>query len=503
MEKKYYLGIDTGTFETKGVLVDETFAVVETFAAKHGMENPQPNFFEHDAEAVWWHDFCVVSKGLLQKTGIDPKAIIGVGASVLGCDCLPVDENCKPLRKAILYGIDARSQKEIQWLTEYYGEEKVLELFGHPLCSDDVATKILWIKNNEPEIHKKAYKFLTGSSYITAKLTGNFVIDQFLAKAAFRPLYRDADGGINPSECGLYCRPDQLAQTKEVTDLAGTVTAQAARETGLAEGTPVIVGTGDSTSEAVSVGIVEPGSVMFQFGSSLFFYYCADRPVNDPRIHSGNFTVPGTYSVSGGTNAAGTLTRWVRDVFYPDFLEAQEQGGKDAYQAMAETLPPSSEGLVILPYWAGERMPINDPKAKGLIFGLTLDHDRRHIYRAALEAIGCSMNQNVKLIEAVGLPVDSVTVVGGGTKNRAWMQIVSDILGKPIHVPAVTIGASYGDALMAAVGIGNLSNFSALKQVIRPGYIVSPDMAAHEAYLKTQSLYDRLYLANKDLMHEL
>lgn len=496
----YYMGIDIGSFETKGVLIDETFSVVHTRAVKHTMDNPAPNFFEHDAEAVWWHDFCKVSKALIEEYGISPADIAGVGASVLGCDCLPVDENCRPLRKAILYGIDARCQDEMVWLTEHYGEAGVLERFGHPICSDDVAAKILWVRNHEPEVYAKTYKFLTGSSYITAKLTGNYVVDQFLAKAAFRPLYRP-DGSINEAECGLYCRPDQLCECRLVTDLAGHVTKGAAAETGLLPGTPVIVGSGDSTSEAVSVGIVEPGEVMFQFGSSLFFYYCADHEVTDPRVHGSNFTVPGTYSVSGGTNAAGTLTRWVRDAFFFDLLEQQEKGGPDAYSAMMDYLPDSSKGLICLPYLAGERMPINDPNAKGVLFGLTLEHDRGHIYRAALEGVGYSLNQNVKLMEGVGLPVSHITAVGGGTKNPAWMQIVADILGKPVRVPAVTVGASYGDALMAAVGTGKLKSFAELKRIIKPDRIYEPDPEAHRAYVHAQSIYEELYLATKDLMH--
>ena len=251
---KYYLGVDVGTFETKGVLIDEKFQVVAETGAKHGMENPKPNYFEQDAEEIWWKDFCIVSKGLIEKAGIRPEEIVAVGSDVLGCDCLPVDENCRPLRKAILYGIDARASEEIAFLNEHYGEERIRELFGHPLCSDDIAPKILWIKNNEPEVYAKTHKFLTGSSYIAAKLTGEYVIDQFLAKASFRPLYND-DAKIDEKECALFCRPDQMAEARFVHELAGHVTAKAAEETGLKEGTPVICSTGDSTSEAISVGI--------------------------------------------------------------------------------------------------------------------------------------------------------------------------------------------------------------------------------------------------------
>lgn len=308
-----------------------------------------------------------------------------------------------------------------------------------------MAAKILWVKNHEPEVYAKTYKFLTGSSYITAKLTGNYVIDQFLAKAAFRPLYRE-DGSINEAECGLFCRPDQLCEPRVVTDLAGHVTAEAAKETGLLPGTPVIVGSGDSTSEAVSVGIVQPGEVMFQFGSSLFFYYCADHAVTDPRVHGGNYTVPGTYSVSGGTNAAGTLTRWVRDTFF-DLVEQEKAGGPNAFAAMTDYLPESSEGLICLPYLAGERMPINDPNAKGVLFGLTLNHDRGHIYRAALE------------------------------------------------------GASYGDALMAAIGTHAISHFDDLKSLIRTDRIYQPNPARQAECRKILELYTALYPATRELMH--
>ncbi len=503
--EKYYMGIDIGTFETKGVIIDKNYEVVASLGAKHSMENPCPNFFEHDAEAVWWSDFCQVSKGLLEKTGISPEQIAGVGSDVLGCDCLPVDENCMPLRKAILYGIDARAGKEIEFLKSHYGADKVKSLFGHSLCSDDIAPKIMWIKNNEPEIYKNTYKFLTGSSFITAKLTGEYVIDQFLAKSSFSPLYTP-DGKINEAECGLFCRPDQLAECRFVHEIAGHVTARAAAATGLMEGTPVICGTGDSTSEAISVGIVEPGRLMFQFGSSLFFYYCSDRLTYDHRIHGHNFTVPNTFSVSGGTNTAGTLTRWMRDTLYFDVLAEQEQGGPETYDVMMNRIseiPAGSNGLVVLPYFAGERCPINDPKAKGTIFGLTLEHTRDHIYHAALEGIGYSIAQNIRVMEELGLPVKTMTAVGGGTKNPVWMQIVADIIGKPVCIPKVSIGASYGDALMAALGTGALSGFPDLQSVIKPGSIISPDPENHEKYQKYQEIYDELYLSTKKLMHRL
>ena len=227
--KRYFLGIDIGTFESRGILIDESFRVAADASVPHGMDNPQPGWFEQEAEAVWWGDLCKLCRTLIQQSGIRPEQIACVGTSALGTDCLPVDEQCRPLRPAILYGIDARASEEAAWLTEHYGQARVQELFGHPICSGDTATKILWLRRHEPEIYAKTAYFLTGSSFLTARLTGKYVIDQSLAKGSFRPLYR-ADGSVNEAECGLYCRPDQIAACAWSTDIVGTVTPALPRE---------------------------------------------------------------------------------------------------------------------------------------------------------------------------------------------------------------------------------------------------------------------------------
>ena len=185
---KLLLGVDIGTNESKGVLIDGSFRPIAVFSVPHTMENPQPNYFEMDAE-IWWSDFCKISRGLMEQAGVGPEQIAGIGTSVMGCDCIAVDEHCTSLRKAILYGIDARSGPQIEALIRELGEEGVTRMFGHIPCSDDIATKILWIKENEPEVYEKTYKFLTGSSYLTAKLTGQYKIDSYLAKAGFDPAF--------------------------------------------------------------------------------------------------------------------------------------------------------------------------------------------------------------------------------------------------------------------------------------------------------------------------
>jgi len=505
MEKTYFMGIDTGTNSSKGVLIDSEGSIIAEHAAEHAMTNPAPGHYEHDADNDWWGDLCIISNALIEKSGVDPADIKAVGTSALGADCLPVDEECRPLRKAILYGIDARAADEIAQLTEMYGEEQIKKWYGRPLCSSDVMPKILWVKNKEPEVYAKAHKFLTGSSFITAKLTGNYTVDRFLGLASFNPLYSN-DGTPNPETCKPICRPDQLARVKEANDIAGYVTEAAAKETGLAVQTPVIVGTDDSGAEAISTGVVRPGKMMIQFGSSIYMILGTEGLVDDDRLWREEFIVPGLCDISAGTNAAGSLTKWYRDTMFQDVMDIEKNGGPDAYQTMMKgigEIPPGSNGLITLPYFAGERTPINDPQAKGILFGLTLAHTRKHMYRSALEAVGYSINQQLKIIMSHDVPIEQIFAVGGGVKNNLWMQIVADIAGKEISTPAITVGASFGDALMAASGIKypGFESFASLTNFIKPGKTYVPNMENHEIYKKYQAVYDALYEATASLMH--
>ena len=424
----------------------------------------------------------------------------------MGADCLPVDEHCKPLRKAILYGIDARAGDEIEELTKRFGEEQILKWFGRPLCSSDVMPKILWIKNKEPEVYAKTYKFITASTYLTAKLTGNYVVDRFLGLASFNPLY-DEDGTPNPEHCEGICRPDQLAEIHEATDIVGMITKKASEETGLAEGTPVLTGTDDSGAEAISVGVVSPGKMMIQLGSSVYMILGTKDLIDDERLWREQFIVPGLCDISAGTNTAGSLTKWYRDELFKDALAKEKEGKGDAYQYMMEGIDevaPGANGLITLPYWAGERTPINDPKAKGVIFGFDLSHTRAHMYRSALESVAYSINQQLTLMKAHDIPIDQIFVTGGGTQNEVWMQIIADVVGQEVSTPEITIGASFGDALMAASAVKypGFETYDALLNYIKPGKTYVPNEKNHEIYQRYQKIYDALYDSLKDLMHE-
>ncbi len=500
---KYFMGIDIGTFSSKGTLVDEQARIVAEHSVSHEMEIPSPGYAEHDAENTWWGEFCTISRTLIQKSGVDPKQIEGVGCSTIGPCCLPVDRELRPLRKAILYGIDCRATKEIAYLEDLYGKENIFQRCGTPLTTQSAAAKILWIKNNEPEIYAKADKFVTGSTYLVAKLTGQFVIDNYTA-ATWVPLY-DMEKLDWVDDTSLFCRRDQLARCMWSHEIAGTVHEQAARETGLAVGTKVTTGTADASAEAFSVGVLNPGDMMLMYGSSIFIIHVVEKFTMDDRLWAGPYLFPGTYSVAAGMSCAGTLTHWFRDNFALDLEAKAEAEGTNVFgeiAKLADGIPAGSDGLTILPYFSGERTPINNPNAKGVIFGLNLQHTRSHIYKALLEGVGYGINQHFEIFDALHMGTKKVMAVGGGTKNMAWLQAVSDISNKRQHVAQVDTGAAYGDALIAALATGFYRDSAQVAEQIKLRYTVEPDPEAYEAYAPFRSRYNRLYLQTKDMMDE-
>lgn len=497
----YYMGVDVGSSSSKGVLIDANAKICAQSSCPHDMENPLPGYYEHDAEKIWWGDFCKISRKLLSDSKVDPQNVKGVGVSALGADCVPVDENCRPLRKAILYGIDARAEKELKEIEAYFGTEKIRAMRGNPLCSEDVFAKSLWIKNEEPEIYRKTYKFCTGSTYLTAKLTGVYVLDNYLAQLCYFPAYRE-DGALAGEMVSPFIDPSMMPYTAKCTDIVGKVTAEAARQSGLSEGTPVITGTDDAGAEAIGAGIIQRGDTMIMLGSSMYMISLSDGPIADARLWNCPYLIPGIPSIQGATNNMGTVTKWLKEKLFTDLEEAEKNGGENAYTAMmklGETVPPGSEGLVALPYFSGERTPINDPFASGALFGLRLHHDRRHIYRAFLEGIAYSIAQNISVLEENQVAIRQLTATGGGIKNPLLLQILADVLGKEIFVPEVMIGASYGDAVLTMIGCGELSSFDEAKKLFRYASSYKPDRTQHLFYREQMERFSALYQCTKNI----
>lgn len=506
MTAGYLLGIDIGTYSSKGVLVNALDgSVVACLEVEHNLSMPKPGWVEHDADQIWWGEFVTLCRALLSGSGIDAKNILGVGASGIGPCVLPVDVAGQPLRPGILYGIDTRSQQEVAIYEQALGRDAIAQLSGSNLDTSATGPKILWLYRHEPEVFAKARWFLTSQSYIVLKLTGRATVDVY-SSCSYGPLIDveqirwvdRAVAGINPRAA----LPD-LLWTCEV---AGRVTPEAARVTGLAEGTPVIAGTIDAAAEAISAGLAEFGDVMMMVGSSNSLIAKTDRFIRTQNFWGCNWLEPGTFAVVGGMATVGSLTRWFRDNFAAGEVNEQKGGGANAYAALAALLnesPVGAGGLVALPYFEGERTPVSDPNAKGVILGLTLQHTRADVYRALLESVGFGLRHNMDVMRAEGVQPKRILGIGGGTKNLAWMQIICDIVNVSMTIPEVQIGAAYGDAILAGVGVGAYRDMSDVAHRMRPGRIIRPQAEAQEKYRPLYAIYRELYDQTKELMHRL
>ena len=490
----YLLGVDIGTYSSKGVLVSETGQVLAASVAEHSLSIPGPGRAEHDAEAVWFGDFCAICRELLSAA--DARRIAAIGISTISPAVVALDGSGAALRPAILYGIDTRATREIA---------EIEEATGVRLSSQAAAPKVLWIRRNEPEVWARTKRIVNGSGFLVLRLTGENTIDVYDA-AGFSPFF-EADPPRWSTELASLIAPVEMMPRPTWThEVAGRVTAQAARETGLAAGTPVITGTADAAAEAISAGLTAVGDLMVMYGSSTFFILRTRELLQPRRFWGTRFLAPGTYVVTGGTATAGSLTRWFRDEIGHPETAVEKAGGANAYEALAAlaaSSPPGARGLVMLPYFSGERTPLNDPEAKGMVFGLSLSHSRADLYRALLESVGYSIRHNIEALAEEGCRPRRIFAVGGGTRNPLWMRIVSDIAGISQFIPEQQIGASYGDAFLAGLGVGLFAGLADAGNWVRLKEPVRPDLLTHVSYEGYYRLYRDLYDRNAESMRRL
>lgn len=492
----YTLGVDIGTYQTKGVIVDAAGRVVAEAARDHEMIVPRPGWAEHRAEEDWWGDVVHVTRALLSQSGVPGAEIAAVACSAIGPCMLPVDADGAPLMNGVLYGVDTRAMAEVAEMTEAIGADTMLDRCGNALTSQSVGPKFLWLKRNRPEIFAKTAKVLTSTSFVVHRLTGEYVIDHYTA-ANFSPFY-----DVGAQDWCLDLAPgliwaEHLPRLLWSSEIAGRVTEAAAAETGLAPGTPVTTGTIDAAAEALSVGVRDPGDMMMMYGSTIFIVTLTPERVRDARLWYAPWLFPGEHASMAGLATSGTLTHWFRDQF------ARELPREDAFATLAaeaEAVPPGAGGLLFLPYFSGERTPIHDPHAKGAFFGLNLTHSRAHMYRALLEGIAHGTAHVTETYAEVGAAPTRVLAVGGGTKNALWMQATSDIAMLPQEVCARTTGAAYGDAFLARVAlgeaeVGDIAGWNPVERRVEP--------ARSEALARAYPLWRRLYEQTKDIAREL
>jgi len=493
---KHTLGIDIGTFGAKGVLADATGRIVAQASCDHKMIVPQPGWAEHRADADWWGGFTHLAQALLAQSGVDPASIAAVAASAIGPCMLPVDTDGAPLMNAVLYGVDTRASEEIALLNDRIGPEAIFTRCGNALTSQSVGPKILWLKRQRPALFARTAHVMNAATYLTFRLTGEVVIDHYTA-ANFSPLYdvTTQDWAANLAEdiIGL----DKLPRLMWSNEIAGHITPKAAGETGLAIGTPVLCGTIDAGAEALSVGLQHPGDMMMMYGSTIFVIQRTSGRVADPALWYAPWLFAGEHVSMAGLATSGTLTHWFRDQFAQDL---PVETAFTALAAEAAASPPGAKGLLCLPYFSGERTPLHDPRAKGAILGLDLTHSRGDIYRAVLEGIAHASAHVIDTYRAAGQPPARVLAVGGGVQNTVWLQATSDIGEVPQVISRSSVGASLGDAFLAATAVG-LARRADIALWNPPELRIEP--VAHPVYAKARPLFRALYTQTRDIAYAL
>ncbi|MEU8348622.1 FGGY-family carbohydrate kinase [Streptomyces sp. NPDC048845] len=485
------LGIDIGTSSSKGVLTRPDGQLLAQAVREHRTDTPRPGWVEHDAEAVWWHDFRELATELMASAP-DGEPLAGVGVSGIGPCLLPVDAGHVPLRPAILYGVDTRAGEQVAAQTRRFGEAEILRRGGSALSSQAVGPKLGWLREREPEVYGRTRRWFMASSFLAHRLTGEYVLDHHSASQC-DPLYDLREHRWIEEWCEEVAPGLEWPRLVWPSDVVGEVTAEAAALTGIPAGTPVVAGTVDAWAEATAVGATGPGDLMLMYGTTMFLVNVLREPVPGRALWGTAGAFEGTYCLAGGMATSGAVTGWLRDLTGASYETLVEEAAR---------IPAGSEGLLMLPYFAGERTPISDPDARGLVHGLTLRHGRGHLYRAALEGTAFGVRHNLAALAGSGGDVRRLVAVGGGARSL-WTRIVSDVTGRVQEVPRHTIGAAYGDTFLAAVGTGlaapgDIAEWNPVESVVEPD-----TTGAGRIYEELYAHYLGLYPATRDTAHAL
>ncbi|MEW1976617.1 FGGY family carbohydrate kinase [Microbacterium profundi] len=486
----FVLGIDIGTYEAKGVLVADDGSVVAQHRRPHSVLTPRPGFVEHDPDAVWWGGFVEIAQALVRESGVASSDVRAVAVSGIGPCVLPIDEDGEPLRDAILYAVDSRAQTQIDELNDVYGTEEIIGRSGTPLSSQSAGPKILWIERNEPEVFSRSARFVTCQTFLVGRLTGQWRMDHATA-AYFHPFYdrRLMEWNLDGAPSAL--RRDQLPDLAWSSEIAGHIRADGAEATGLAIGTPVLVGAPDAVVEALSAGVAEPGDMMIMYGSSHFIIEVLEHAHSSSALWPAPFLFPGSHLAAASLPTAGSFTRW-----FANLLDPVAGGSDELYSALADAAqasPPGARGLLAIPFLSG------DPNVRGGFVGLTMQHSRGDMARAVAESIAQGVARVIRRFDEDGLRPSRVRAVGGGTKNSVWTQAVSDVTGISQEV-VPGLGASYGDAMLAALAVGFIDDVEGVASWAGVHTTVRPRADLAGLYAKQGAAFDILDTASRDIV---
>ncbi len=504
------LGIDLGTTGVKAALfaADDGHVLADAFF-DYPLYHPHPGWAEQNP-AEWWQATVSAIHACLnaaKQHGVQADDVRGLGLSGQMHGVVLLDERQTVLRPCIIWA-DQRSEAQCRWITERVGEEKLIEYVSNPALTGFSAPKLLWIRDNEPEIFASARTMLLPKDYIRYRLTGVMAME--ISDAAGTCLL-DVKHGVWSQEViqALDLDPALLPPIVPADAVSGTITQEVAAQTGLAVDTPVAGGGADNACGAVGNGVVSPGLALLSVGTSGIVLAYSDEPKVDtsgpvPRVHTFNHAVPHAWYLMGVTQGAGLSLRWVRDNIGLPERALERWTGMDAYDFLAReagNAPPGSDGLIFLPYLQGERTPHLDANARGGWIGLTASHDRRHLVRSVLEGVAFSLKDCFTIISEQGLRIDQLRATGGGAKSPLWRQILADVLGTELVLTNATEGPALGAALIAGVASGVYPSFKdACERVVHVTQHTVPQSETAGVYARAYETYRALYPALKPII---
>lgn len=502
---RYILAHDLGTSGNKATLYREDGKLAAGVTVSYRTGYPAPGWAEQDPDD-WWRAVCLSSEQLLQQARVTKEEVACVSFSGQMMGCLLTDREGKALRPAIIWA-DTRADRQEKKIIDALGQQTVYRITGHRISASYSAAKLMWIRDEEPEVYAKAYKMLNAKDYIIRRLTGRFVTD-----------YSDA-GGTNLFDirrkewskeiCAALGIPVALLPDAHPSaDRAGTVTREAAGECGLAEGTPVIIGGGDGSCACVGAGVAEEGNTYCVLGSSSWISTAGREPVFDEEMRTFNWghLDPQLYTPCGTMQAAGVSLGWYKDVLCAEELRLAREAGESVYALIdqaAQAAAPGSGGLLFLPYLLGERSPRWDHAARGAWIGMDISTTKAELSRAVMEGVGYNLNVILKILDQ-RQPVHALTLIGGGAKGRLWRQILADIWQKPVEVPVYPEEAtSLGAAICGGVGVGLFADYTVARRHNPIAEVTEPNWERAAEYAALCRIFDKAYHALKPVYEEL
>ncbi|NVM53854.1 MAG: xylulokinase [Candidatus Helarchaeota archaeon] len=497
----FLMGIDIGTSSTKACLYSDEGQLVASATHEYTINYVKPTWAEENPND-WLNATFKCIDEILKKSKV--TEIIGISVSGLTPNCVPIDETGSSIRPAILW-IDRRSEAECTWLKNEIGLEKCSKISGNQIDPYFGGPKFLWFRRNNPNLFAKTTKILLGSNYIVFKLTGKTVSDYSVAGLC-APCYDYKKKQWSEEICEVMQIPiDLLPELHNSHEVIGEISEEASKKTGLKKVTPVVTGGGDFACSTLGVGVIEEGEACAMLGTAGNILMPLNSPLFDIRLLNTSHVVQGKYLTLGSIYAGGVL-QWFRDTL-GDFEKSEaEEKGKPVYRILdeqASNLPIGSDGLILLPYFMGERTPIWDVYARGVYLGITPFHSKAHMYRAALEGIGYALNHIIEIVTSLGIAVREIAAVNGGAKSKLWRQIISDIMGIPQIYIAETGGAPLGDAILAGIGCGIFQDARVVKKWIPEGVRTDPITKNHVKYQKYYNLFRKIYETLKESFLEL